>query len=75
LRLEHCCRYPIAFYEFLTVSKQKGIGTTKKIAPGADYYIVRKSNRVMMIIKRKPSLLPDHHANVECLLNLSLVLF
>jgi hypothetical protein len=49
-----------------TGKKRKGMGTTKKTAPRNHYnYLVRKWNRVMMIIKRKPSLLPDQHANVE----------
>jgi hypothetical protein len=41
-------------------------GHHQKNTPRNHYnYLVRKSNRVMMIIKRKPSLHPDQHANVE----------
>jgi hypothetical protein len=55
------------FVKFLRHWKEKERnGHHQKTAPRNHYnYLVRKSNRVMMIIKRKPSLLPDQHANVE----------
>jgi hypothetical protein len=63
-RLQHCCMYPTGFYQIFKTLER--MGTTKKTAPRNHYnYLVGKSNRVMMIIKRKPSLLPDQHANVE----------